>query len=120
MINGTITRQGIYKTDNEDICEIYICKKDSDKLPHRRGIKSLINLFIGNSIYQAGVHETNDSVVWVSSVLHKMEPKREKARLVDALAEIGLKKGNRIEIKSNIDGTFSIVLRNSAMKYFEL
>lgn len=33
----------------------------------------------------------------------------EKARLVDALATIGLRKGDRIRIKSNDDGTFSIL-----------
>jgi hypothetical protein len=109
MINGTITRQGIYKTDNEDICEIYICKKDSDKLPHRQGIKSLINLFIGNAMYQSGVHETAEGMVWISSVLYKQGNIKENARLVDALAQIGLKKGDKAKIKSNKDGTFSIV-----------
>jgi len=42
-------------------------------------------------------------------VLYKKEPRREKARLVDALAIIGLRKGDRIRIKSNDDGTFSIL-----------
>lgn len=41
----------------------------------------------------------------MSSVLRKGTG-REKARLVDALEEIGLAKGDRITLKKNADGDF--------------
>ena len=108
MITGTITRQGIY-ADKKDICELYISKDSSDRLPHEHGQKKPIYINIGGVTYEAGVHETKAGVVWISSVLYKMEPRRGKARLVDALAILGLVKGDRIKIESNDDGTFSIV-----------
>lgn len=108
MIIGTITRQGAY-ADNKDICELYISRGSSDRLPHEHGKKKPIYINIGGTVYEAGVHETEKGVVWISSVLHKKGPRKEKARLVDALAAIGLRKGHRIRIKSNDDGTFYIV-----------
>jgi hypothetical protein len=109
MIIGTVTRQGVY-ADNKDICELYINKDSSDSLPHELGKKKSIDIKIGNTAYEAGVHETTKGTVWISSVLYKKEPRREKARLVDALAAIGLRKGNKLRIKSNADGTFSMVI----------
>jgi hypothetical protein len=108
MIIGTITRQGIY-ADKKDICELYISKNSSDRLPHEHGKKKPIYISIGSIAYEAGVHETEEGVIWISSVLYKKGPRREKARLFDALATIGFKKGERIKIKSNDDGTFAIV-----------
>jgi hypothetical protein len=108
MIIGTVTRQGVH-ADKKDICELYISKDSSDSLPHEHGKKKLIYINIGDTAYEAGVHETEKGVVWISSVLYKREPRREKARLVDALAAIGLRQGDKVRIKSNNDGTFSIV-----------
>lgn len=108
MIIGTITRQGSYE-DKKDICELYISKDSSGRLPHEHRKKKPICINIGVTTYEAGVHETAEGVVWISSVLYKKEPRKEKARLVDALATIGLRKGDRIRIKSNDDGTFSIL-----------
>jgi hypothetical protein len=107
LITGTAVSQGKY-ADGKDICEIYIHKKNSDALPHKYGNKELISLDIGNITYEDGVHETQKGVVWISSVLYKKGPRKEKARLVDALEIIGLKKGDRIRIRRNIDGTFSL------------
>jgi hypothetical protein len=108
MIIGTVTRQGVY-ADKKDICELYISKDNFDSLPHEHGKKKPIYINIGDTAYEAGVHQTEKGVVWISSVLYKREPRREKARLVDALAAIGLRKGDKVRIKSNDDGTFSIV-----------
>jgi hypothetical protein len=108
VIIGTITQQGVY-ADNKDICELYISKDSSDKLPHKHGIKMPIYINIGCTAYEAGVHETKEGVVWISSVLYKTGPRREKARLVDVLASIGLRKGDKINIKKNDDGTFFVV-----------
>lgn len=108
MITGTVTRQGVYE-DKKDICELYISKDSADKLPHEHGKKKPIQLKIGSDLYEAGVHETQEGVVWISSVLYKKSTRREKARLVDALAFIGLKKGDAIKIRQNDDATFSIV-----------
>jgi len=108
MILGSVTRQGVY-ADKKDICELYISKDSSHRLPHGHGKKKPIYINIGSTVYEAGVHETKEGVVWISSVLYKRGGRTEKARLVDALAAIGLKKGDRIEIKSNNDGTFSIM-----------
>ncbi len=108
MIIGTITSQGVY-ADNKDICELYISKDDSDKLPHEHGKKKHICINIGGIAYEAGVHETKEGVVWISSVLYKVSQRKEKARLVDALIVIGLMKGNKVKLISNDDGTYSIV-----------
>ncbi len=108
MITGTVTRQGVY-ADKKDICELYISKESADKLPHQHGRKTPVQIEIGNSQYEAGVHETEEGVVWISSVLYKKSTRREKIRLVDALAAIGLKKGDAIRIRKNDNGTFSIV-----------
>lgn len=108
MISGSVTRQGVY-ADKKDICELYIDKDSSHRLPHEHGKKKIININIGNKAYEAGVHETREGVVWISSVLYERNQRKVKARLVDALAEVGLRKGDRIEIKSNNDGTYSIV-----------
>ncbi|MBN2267725.1 MAG: hypothetical protein JW725_05320 [Candidatus Babeliaceae bacterium] len=105
IIEGRITSQGIYKTDNKDICELYINKDGADALPHECGKKEPVSLVIGEIAYEAGVHETQEGVVWVSSVLKKRAG-REKARLVDALEEIGLKKGDKITLKKNAEGIF--------------
>jgi hypothetical protein len=108
MIRGTITRQGAY-ADKKDICELYINKDSSDGLPHEHGKKMPIYINIGSVAYEAGVHETEAGVVWISSVLFTKGSRRDKARLVDALAALGVRKGDRIRIKSNGDGTFSVV-----------
>lgn len=107
MILATVTRQGVY-ADKKDICELYISKDSSHRLPHEHGKKRPIYINVGSTAYEAGVHETKEGVVWISSVLYKRGARREKARLVDILAAIGFKKGDRIEIKSNNDGTFPI------------
>jgi len=107
MICGTVTQQGFY-TDNKGICEIYINRASSNKLPHQHGKKKLISVVIGGIIYEAGVHETADGTVWLSSVLYKNDPKRTKTRLVDALAKIGVEKGNTITMEANNDGSFTI------------
>ena len=65
-----------------------------------------IDIRIGDFIYEAGVHEKRKGVVWISSVLYKKEPRREKERLVDTLAEINIKKGDKIIIKSNEEGIY--------------
>lgn len=105
LAEGCITSQGIYKTDNKDICELYINKEGSGALPHEYGQKQPIPLTVGDTTYEAGVHETQEGVVWLSSVL-KRGIRREKARLVDALEEIGLRKGDRIILEKNSDGIF--------------
>ncbi len=107
MISGSVTRQGIY-ADKKDICELYIDKDCSHYLPHEHGKKKIININIGTKTYEAGVHETKEGVVWISSVLYERNQKKVKARLVDALAAIGLRKGDSIKIKLNNDGTFSV------------
>jgi hypothetical protein len=106
-IIGTVTRQGQY-ADGEDICEIYITKEGSDGLPHECGQKKFIDLTIGKNCYEAGVHETQKGVVWISSVLYKIEPKYDRARLVDALSEIGLQTRDKVIINKNPDGTYSL------------
>ena len=108
MITGTVTRQGFYE-DKKDICELYISKESADKLPHEYRRRKPIQIKIGDTQYKAGVHETKEGVVWISSVLCKKSTRREKTRLVDALAAIGLKKGDAIKIRQNDDGTFAIV-----------
>jgi len=105
IVEGCITSQGIYKTDNKDICELYINKDGADALPHECGKKEPVSLVIGETTYEAGVHETQEGVVWVSSVLKKRAG-REKARLVDALEEIGLRRGDKITLKKDADGLF--------------
>jgi hypothetical protein len=108
MISGSVTRQGPY-ADKKDICELYIDKDCSHYLPHEHRKKKIIIINIGTKTYEAGVHETEKGVVWISSVLYEKYPKKEKVRLVDALATIGLRKGDRVQIKTNNDGTFSIM-----------
>ncbi|MBN1104291.1 MAG: hypothetical protein JXL84_12815 [Deltaproteobacteria bacterium] len=105
FVEGRVTSQGIYKTDKKDMCELSINKDSSDSLPHERGRKMPVRLAIGDVTYEAGVHETEEGVVWLSSVLWTGAG-REKARLVDALEEIGLRKGDRITLKKNADGVF--------------
>jgi len=108
MISGSVTRQGVY-ADKKDICELYIGKDSTHRLPHEHGKKKIIIVNIGNKAYDAGIHENREGGVWISSVLYERNQKRVKARLVDALSTIGLKRGDHLEIKSNTDGTFSIV-----------
>jgi len=43
---------------------------------------------IGSTEYEVGVHETTQGVVWISSVLFKRGLRKEKTRLVDALAAL--------------------------------
>lgn len=105
MIKGTVTSQGKY-ADKKDICELYIGADSSNRLPHEYGKRKPIDLRIANLIFEAGVHETKNGIVWISSVLYKKEPRGEKARLVDVLAEINVKKGDKIRIKSNEKGIF--------------
>lgn len=107
MIEGTVTSQGKY-ADGKDICELYISADSSDSLPHEYGKRKPIDIRIGDFIYEAGVHVTQNGVVWLSSVLFKKGPRREKASLVDALAKINVKKGDKIRIKSNEDGSYSL------------
>jgi hypothetical protein len=107
VITGKVYSQGQY-ADGKDICELYIHKKNSDELPHEHGQPKTISLMIGNVTYEASVHETGARVVWISSVLYENSLRREHVRLVDALDEIGLKKGDIIRIRRNIDGTFSL------------
>ena len=86
MIIGTVTSQGVY-ADSKDICELYISADSSYRLLHEYGKKKPIDIRIGNFIYEAGVHQTQNGVVWLSSVLFEKGPRREKVRLVDALAK---------------------------------
>ncbi len=71
-------------------------------LPHQCGKKRPIILTIGNVTYEAGVHETKGGIVWISSVLYKKDDRRGKVYLVDALQEVGLKKGDKIAIKKKL------------------
>ena len=107
MVIGTVTRQGVH-SDGKDICELYISTASSNRLPHEYGKRKPIDIRIGDFFYEAGVHETNNGVVWISSVLYKKESKKEKARLVDVLAEINVKKGDKIRIKLNEEGIYLI------------
>lgn len=105
MIIGTVTSQGV-SADGKDICELYISTASSNRLPHEHGKRKPIDILMGDFIYEAGVHETQSGVVWISSVLYEKGPRREKARLVDALAKIKVKKGDKVRIKSNKEGIF--------------
>ncbi|MEW6003564.1 MAG: hypothetical protein AB1638_13085 [Nitrospirota bacterium] len=105
MIKGTVTSQGKY-ADKKDICELYISADSSNRLPHKYGKRKPIDLRIGEFIYEAGVHETQNGVVWISSVLFRKELGTEKTRLVDALTEINVRKGDKIRIKSKEEGIF--------------
>jgi hypothetical protein len=107
MIIGTVTRQGFY-ADGMDICEIYISQGTAGRLPHEYKQKNPIRLAIAKLLYEAGVHETREGVVWISSVLFKTEPKRKQIRLVVALADIGLGTGDKVKIEKNLDGTFTL------------
>ncbi len=107
MIEGTVTSQGKY-ANGKDICELYISADSSDRLPHEYGKRKPIDIRIGDFIYEAGVRETQNGVVWLSSVLFKKGPRREKARLFDALAKINMKSGDKIRIKSNEEGIYLI------------
>jgi len=100
---GTIVRPGFYAT-GRDRYEIIIHKKGSNLLPHKKYIRNPINIYIGNTLYEAGVHETRKGVVWISSVLYKEG--RIVTRLIDALAQIGLRLKDKVIIKKNEDGTF--------------
>ena len=105
MIKGSVTSQGAY-ADGKDICELYVNMASRDRLPHEYRKNKSIDMIVGDSIYEAGVHETEKGVVWISSVLYKKEPKRKKTRLVDVLGGIKVKTGDKIRIKSNEDGSF--------------
>lgn len=105
MIKGTVTSQGKY-ADKKDICELYISVDSSNRLPHEYGKRKPIDLRIGDFIYEAGVHETKEGVVWMSSVLYKKELRSGKERLVDALAQINVKKGDRIRIEPTENGIY--------------
>jgi len=108
LITGSVTRQGTY-ADNKDICELIISKESSDKLPHSPGEEKQINLSIGDIVYEAGVHETQAGLVWISSVLFKNNPERVKVRLVDALEKIGLAKGDKISINTSSEDIFILI-----------
>lgn len=97
MISGSITRQGFY-ADNKDICEISIAKASAGELPHRYREKKTIYIIIGSTRYESGVHENKHGQVWISSVLWKAANGRTKARLVDALEEVGIKKGDHTQL----------------------
>ena len=97
MIYGFITRQGTY-SDRKDMCEIHVSVASFEELPHKYQQKSFIDLTIGNTGYIAGVHENKRGQVWISSVLHKNGPEKEKIRLIDALEGICLKWQDRIII----------------------
>lgn len=105
MIIGTVTSQGVC-ADGKDICELYISADSSDRLPHEYGKKKPIDIHIGNFIYEAGVHQTRNGIVWLSSVLFEKGSIREKVRLVDALAKINVNKGDKIRIKSSEEGIY--------------
>jgi hypothetical protein len=107
MIDGTVTSQGVY-ADGKDICELYISVDCSNRLPHEYGNKKRIDIRIRNLIYEAGVHQTKKGVVWISSVLHNKGARKEKARLVDVLAQINVKKGDTVIIKRNEEDIFSL------------
>jgi hypothetical protein len=107
MIKGTVTSQGRY-ADGRDICELYVKREGANMMPYEYGHKKPINLIIGKTCYEAGCHETEKGVVWISSVLHKIEPRREKIRLVDALEEINLGTGDRVTINKINEKTFSL------------
>jgi len=66
MIFGSVTRQGVYKPDNKNICELLISKISSEELPHKYGKKTIIILKIDNFEYEAGVHENKYGQVWIS------------------------------------------------------
>lgn len=112
MIEGTVTRQGKY-ADGKDLCELYIRVYSSNRLPHALGRKKPIDIRIGGFIYEAGVHAKREGEVWISSVLYKKEPRREKTRLVDALAEINIRMGDKIIIKSIKEGIYLLEKKSS-------
>jgi hypothetical protein len=106
MITGTIVKPGEY-ADGKARCEISISATSSDILPHKYRQKKLIFMKVGDILYEAGVHETKQGGVWISAVLFKKgRLGREHARLVDALADIGLRHRDAIRIKADTDGTF--------------
>ena len=108
MVKGTITRQGIYE-DGKNICEIYILNADKNILPHEYGVKKLIDLIIGKTAYQAGVHKTKDGVVWISSILYEKGGKR-KFRLVDALEANGVNFRDPVILKIVSSGCYKLEL----------
>jgi len=105
MIEGTVTSQGKY-ADGKDFCELYISAHCRDRLPHEYGERRPIDIRIGDFIYEAGVRKTREGVVWISSVLYEKDSRREKARLVDALEKINVRKGDKIRTKSNEEGIY--------------
>jgi hypothetical protein len=105
MIRGTVVSQGVY-ADGKDMCEIIITGGTSASLPHKHGEKRRVYLNIGNETYKAGVHETKRGIVWLSSVLFKEGLKREKKRLVDALAEVHIFKGDKVVISPDERDSF--------------
>jgi len=104
-IIGTVTSQGAY-ADSKDICELYISADSSGRLHHEYGKKNPIDIRIGDFIYEAGVHQTRNGIVWLSSVLFEKGSIRKKVRLVDALAKINIIKGDKIRIKSSEEGIY--------------
>lgn len=109
MIIGAVTSPG------KDICELIIYKESSNRLPHEYRQKKPIEIIIGNTLYEAGVHETQKGVVWISSVLYEKGSRREKVRLVDALAKIKVKKRDKVRIKLNEEGIFLLEKEDKRM-----
>ncbi len=105
MIRGTVTSQGVY-ADGKDICIIILSRGSSPSLPHQHGEKKKVYLNIGNETYKAGVHENANGGLWLSSVLYREGLKREKKRLVDALAEFHIFKGDKVTLSPDETNAF--------------
>lgn len=105
MLTGSIVSQGKY-ADGKDMCELYISRESSCMITHEYGKKLPILINIGNTEYIAGVHETQQGVVWISSVLNIKSIKRERFRLVDALEKIGLETGCKIKLIPASNGSY--------------
>jgi hypothetical protein len=116
MIIGTVTSQGV-SADGKDICELTICKENSNRVPHEYGKKKPIEIVIGNTLYEGGVHETQKGIVWISSVLYEKGSRRRKARLVDALAKSKVKKGDKVRIKLSEEGIFLLEKMEKCTNY---
>lgn len=108
LIIGTIVNP------SKNMYEITISKRSSHMLPHTYGEKQPIHIIIGNILYEAGVHETEKGLVWISSVLDKEEKgvRGEGPRLIGVLTDIGLKKGDKVIIKKNEDGNYLLMRYN--------
>ncbi len=105
-IIGTVTSQGV-SADGKDICELIISKESSNRVPHEYGKKKPIEIVIGNTLYEGGVHETQKGVVWISSVLYEKDLRRRKVRLVDSL----------VKIKSSEEGIFLLEKMEKCTNY---